>query len=686
MLTLNGVGNKTAEQLQKIGIQTVQDLLFHLPLRYQDRSRLTPIGAALPGSECLVQGEIELAQIRFGRRRSLLCQISDGTGALMLRFFYFNQSQQNRLQRGRLIRCYGRISAYAGKTEMIHPEYSLLNEDEAEQLDENLIAVYPLTEGLQQNRLRKLAQQALTRLRQQPDQLIELIPAHLLQQYDLPDLQTALCYTHEPPVDANITQLLDGTHPAQRRLAFEELISLFLRLQRMRQQTRQYKSWSLQAGSELKQTMQSALTFSLTAAQTRVLGEIEADMQKQVPMMRLVQGDVGSGKTVVAALAAANAIAAGYKTAIMAPTELLAEQHYINFTTWFTDLDVPVLRLTGKSKKSERDAIHQALLSDTGLVIIGTHALFQKDVNFRQLGLVVIDEQHRFGVHQRLSLLEKGVAGEHYPHQLIMTATPIPRTLTMSAYADLDVSIIDELPPGRKPVNTAVIANSRRDDIIDRIRTAAEEKRQIYWVCTLIEESESLQCQAAMDTHKELAALLSGINVGLIHGRLTDKQKLEVMQQFRAGQITLLVATTVIEVGVDVPNASLMIIENAERLGLAQLHQLRGRIGRGSEHSDCVLLYQAPLSELSKARLETMRTTNDGFLIAEKDLQLRGPGDVAGTRQAGLPQLHIADLARHQSLLADAREAAAIIERDSPVQAEKLLQRWQKNNPLYGNV
>lgn len=683
---LSGVGARTALLLEKLGIYTVQDLLFHLPIRYQDRTRITPIGATLPGQECLVQGEIELTQVKFGRRRSLLCRISDGSGALTLRFFYFNKAQQNSLQRGRPIRCYGRISSSGSAHEMIHPEYRLLVNPADEEVDDTLVPVYPATEGLHQNRLRKLTDTALRLISKQPSRLLELIPAPVRERYDLPDLCDALHYTHRPPPDADTTLLLAGKHPAQQRLAFEELLSMFLSLRRIRERVRKHSARPLGCGQALQRRFIDALAFTLTGAQCRVLAEIEQDLARELPMMRLIQGDVGCGKTVVAALACLNAIASGFQVAVMAPTELLCDQHYRNFSHWFAPLGIDTVILSGKLRKAERQSALQALATDTPLVVVGTHALFQKEVSFAQLGLVIIDEQHRFGVHQRLTLLKKGARGDVYPHQLIMTATPIPRTLTMSAYADLDVSIIDELPPGRKPVNTVVISNQRREDIVERIREAVKDGRQIYWVCTLIEESEALQCQAATETHDYLVQALPGLHVGLIHGRMPDRDKESVMQAYKAGDIDLLVATTVIEVGVDVPNASLMIIENAERLGLAQLHQLRGRIGRGSSHSDCVLMYRPPLSELSRQRLETMRSTSDGFKIAEKDLQLRGPGELIGTRQAGLPQLHIADLVRDAHLLPEINRVADQVAEQFPEQSRQLIARWQQKKMAYGNV
>ncbi len=683
---LSGVGGKTAGLLEKLGIHTVQDLLFHLPMRYQDRTRITPIGALLPGQECLVQGQIELAQVRFGRRRSLVCHVSDGSGALTLRFFYFNKAQQQNLQSGKTIRCFGRVSGMGPAREMIHPEYRLLKDDETIEVDATLVPVYPTTGGLHQQRIRRLTDLALDIIERQPAQLVELLPAHLLEKHHLPELTAALVYAHRPPPDASVEQLLNGTHPAQKRLVFEELLSMFLALQRIRQRIRRHGARSLAVAADLQSRLLAALDFKLTKAQARVLSEIEQDMAATVPMMRLVQGDVASGKTVVAALAALDVIASGYKAVLMAPTELLSEQHLRNFSAWFEPLGIPVLGLTGKLKKPQRTAVLEALASDRALAVIGTHALFQKSVEIQEPGLVIIDEQHRFGVHQRLTLLKKGAVGDIYPHQLIMTATPIPRTLTMSAYADLDVSVIDELPPGRQPVNTVVLSNERRDEIIRRIHAASHEGRQIYWVCTLIEESEVLQCQAATETYEQLCTSLEDMRIGLIHGRLAEREKISVMQAYQQGEIDLLVATTVIEVGVDVPDASLMIIENAERLGLAQLHQLRGRVGRGSQQSDCVLMYQPPLSQLSRERLETLRSTTDGFRIAEKDLQLRGPGELMGTRQAGLPQMQIADLVRDARLLPAAQDAAREIAEQHPDVADKLITRWQHKNMAYEKV
>ncbi len=684
--TLSGVGIRLQEKLERIGICKVQDLLFHLPYRYIDRTRITPIGTLRPGHNSYVQGEIELTQVRFGKRRSLLCRISDGTGAIVLRFFYFSKSQEKALQRGLSVRCYGQIRRGKGSLEMIHPEYQLLKENQENELDEQLTAVYPSTEGLQQARLRKLTEQALQTLNKDKQNLIELLPESILQKNKLPKLADALIYVHRPPPDADTQSLIEGNHPAQQRLAFEELLAHQLSLLELRKEFRAEQSPALDTNVKLVSDFLGSLPFELTNAQQQAYETISTDLNKTEAMLRLVQGDVGSGKTVVAAMAALQTIEAGYQVAIMAPTELLSEQHYNNFLLWFEALGIDVVFLTGKIKKSLRQEIESRLLKESPVIAIGTHALFQESVSFAKLGLIVIDEQHRFGVHQRLALLEKGKHHDEFPHQLIMTATPIPRTLTMTAYADLDHTIIDELPPGRKPIGTSVISNGRRDDIIDRIKNLCTEGRQVYWVCTLIEESETLQCETAIETAEILKEKLTSINVGLIHGRMKTTEKEVMMKEFKEGKIDLLVATTVIEVGVDVPNASLMIIDNAERFGLSQLHQLRGRIGRGEIKSDCVLMYQSPLGDLAKQRLDIMRTSNDGFIIAEKDLELRGPGEVLGTRQAGIPDMRVADLVRDARLLPEIQNTAKILLEKNPDEVKLLIHRWLGRNLDYSNV
>ncbi len=684
--SLSGVGIRLQEKLERVGISKVQDLLFHLPYRYIDRTHLSPIGTLRPGHNVYIQGEIELTQVRFGKRRSLLCRISDGTGSVILRFFYFSKSQEKGLQRGLSIRCYGQVRPGQGSLEIIHPEYRVLKEDQDIELDEELTAVYPSTEGLQQTRLRNLTEQALATLHKDSKNLHELLPENILLKNKLPTLVDALVFVHRPPPDADIKSLVEGNHPAQKRLAFEELLAHQLSLLELRKEFRKEQSPAFKESELLVPAFLKSLPFELTSAQKRACETITSDLSKTEAMLRLIQGDVGSGKTVVAAIAALQAIEAGYQVAIMAPTELLSAQHYSNFLNWFEPLGIDIVFLTGKLKKSSRDEVETRLKEKTPVIVIGTHALFQESVSFANLGFIVIDEQHRFGVHQRLSLLEKGNLNNQYPHQLIMTATPIPRTLTMTAYADLDHTIIDELPPGRQAINTSIISNERRDDIIKRISALCAEGRQVYWVCTLIEESETLQCETAIETAETLKQKLSRVNVGLIHGRMKPVEKENMMQDFKDGKIDLLVATTVIEVGVDVPNASLMIIENAERFGLSQLHQLRGRIGRGNIKSDCILMYQSPLGDLAKQRLEIMRTSNNGFEIAEKDLELRGPGEVLGTRQAGIPDMRVADLTRDASLLPEIQNTAKILLENNPDKVESLIHRWLGSSIEYSNV
>ncbi len=684
--SLSGVGIRLQEKLERISIRKIQDLLFHLPYRYIDRTRISPIGTLRPGHNAYIQGEIELTQVRFGKRRSLLCRISDGTGSVVLRFFYFSKSQETGLQRGLSIRCYGQVRLGQGSLEIIHPEYRVLKDNQDNELDEKLTAVYPSTEGLQQPRLRKLTEQALVTLRHDKQNLNELLPENILLKNKLPTLADALVYVHRPPPDADIESLIEGKHPAQQRLAFEELLAHQLSLLELRKEFRAEQSPAFNNSNKFVPEFLASLPFDLTNAQQRAHKTIASDLNKTEAMLRLIQGDVGSGKTIVAALATLQAIEAGYQVAIMAPTELLSAQHYNNFLNWFEPLGIDVVFMTGKLKKSLRTEVETRLLDQSPVVAIGTHALFQESVSFAKLGLIVIDEQHRFGVHQRLSLLEKGQQHNQYPHQLIMTATPIPRTLTMTAYADLDHTLIDELPPGRKTISTSVISNERRDDIIDRIKHICAEGRQVYWVCTLIEESETLQCETAIETAETLKEKLNAINVGLIHGRMKTNEKESTMQDFKEGKINLLVATTVIEVGVDVPNASLMIIDNAERFGLSQLHQLRGRIGRGDIKSDCVLIYQTPLGDMARQRLEIMRTSSDGFAIAEKDLELRGPGEVLGTRQAGMPDMRVADLMRDASLLPEIQNTAKILLENNPDKVESLIHRWLGRSVEYSNV
>ncbi len=668
---LKGVGAAVAEKLSKLGITTLEDLLFHLPLRYEDRTAITPIGGAQIGQRCVVEGDIVASDITFGRRRSLLIAIQDGTGTLRLRFFHFSRAQQQQLTNGKRLRCFGDIRRGGNAVEMVHPEYQFVSDDLA--LDDTLTPVYPVTEGLNQARLRRFIGQAMQQMNQG-----RLLPELLDSPQDL-SISDAIRIIHEPRPEDDIDALLAGEHPAQKRLAFEELLAQRLGLRLVREQARQLSAVKLQAHGHLTEPFITALPFQLTAAQQRVCQEVTDDMQHGWPMLRLLQGDVGSGKTIVAAYAALLAAENDFQAAVMAPTEILAEQHFLNFHNWLSELGVQCAWLSGRVKGRQRQEQLALIESGTAQVVIGTHALFQEDVQFNQLGLVIIDEQHRFGVHQRLALREKGADDARQPHQLVMTATPIPRTLTMSLYADMDSSILDELPPGRLPVTTTVIAENRRDDVVARVRAACLEGRQAYWVCTLIEESEVLQCQAAEATAAMLTEALPDITVGLIHGRMSAAEKTQLMDQFKSGMIQLLVATTVIEVGVDVPNASLMIIENPERLGLAQLHQLRGRVGRGTDASHCVLLYSNPLSETSRRRLNVMRESQDGFRIAEEDLKIRGPGEVLGSRQAGDIQFKIADFVRDAHLLPEISSASEKLLAGSPETVQALIRRWASN-------
>ncbi len=681
---LRGVGDALAERLARLGVLTVQDLLFLLPIRYEDRTQVTPIGALTPGARALVEGEVLLAEVAFRGRRQLLCRLADGSGSLTLRFFHFSAAQQQNLGRGVRLRCFGEVRRGPTGPEIVHPEYRRLAADADGATESALTPIYPLTEGVQQTRLRQLVQAALRECAERA--VRDWLPAAVLADLQLPSLRDALEYVHRPPVDADVQQLAAVRHPAQRRLAFEELLAHHLSLRRLRQDIQHEAGWSFAPRGGLLDQFLRELPFKPTGAQLRVWREIETDLRAAHPMLRLVQGDVGSGKTVIAAMAALRAVESGFQAAVMAPTELLAEQHARNFARWLAPLDVQLAMLTGRKSGAARTRTLEQLLDGSAHVAIGTHALFQEGVQFRRLGLIVVDEQHRFGVHQRLQLREKGCSDGRYPHQLIMTATPIPRTLAMTAYADLDVSVIDELPPGRTPVKTVALPDNRRDEVVLRIRDACREQRQVYWVCPLIEESELLDAQAAEETAAALAEALQGVRVGLIHGRMSGREKDAVMAQFQGGAIQLLVATTVIEVGVDVPNASLMVIENAERMGLAQLHQLRGRVGRGAVESTCVLLFRTPLSEIARERLAVMRATNDGFEIARRDLELRGPGELFGARQTGLAQMRVADLLRDADLLSAVQGAAELMLREHADNIPPLVRRWIARDQRLGKV
>ncbi len=681
---LAGVGPALAGKLARLGVYAVEDLLFLLPLRYEDRTQLVRLGALTVGARCLVTGEVLLSETVYRGRRSLLVRIGDGSGQLTLRFFHFSRSQQAQFGKGVHVSCFGEVRKGPQGFEMIHPEYRVLRSRQNPAINDSLTPIYPATEGVQQGRLRNLTDQALARMQRAPP--VELLPREILDKLDLPPLADAIVYIHRPPPDADVGLMLAGKHPCQRRLAFEELLAHYLSLKNLRALAATESAPALSGGRAAVEAFIDSLPFRLTAAQRRVVDEIRADLERPHPMMRLIQGDVGSGKTVVAAIACLTAVACGVQAAIMAPTELLAEQHWKSLSEWFRPLDVEPAWLSGSQRALARRESLAAIADNSARVVVGTHALFQEGVNFHELGLIVIDEQHRFGVHQRLALRDKGIGPRGHPHQLVMTATPIPRTLAMAAYADLDTSIIDELPPGRQPVTTIAIPDSRREEVIERVRSACAAGQQAYWVCPLIEESETLDYRAAEASYAMLAAALPDIRVGLVHGRMRPAEKERGMQAFKEGLVQLLVATTVVEVGVDVPNASLMIVENAERMGLSQLHQLRGRVGRGSIPSHCVLVYKPPLGRLARNRLAVLRETNDGFVVAERDLELRGPGELLGTRQTGLPDYRVADLVRDSELMPQVQLAAEKIRRQAPERAAAIVKRWLAGVDRYGKV
>ncbi len=685
LTAIAGVGPALAAKLERLDLNFIEDLLFALPLRFEDKTRLTPIAALRHGHRAQVLGEILLCDVVFRGRRSLLARIGDESGGqLTMRLFHFSRAQEQGLQPGRKVLLYGDARAGPGGVEMIHPEYRVMRGSDAPELASSLTPVYPITDGISQYRMRKLVSTAIEILRRESPN--ELLPESLIEKRGLPALTDAILRLHHPPAGMAIDELTDGAHPAIQRLALEELIAHRLSLRALRDRNRGAEAPVFGSGLSLIDAFLSSLSFALTDAQTRVAKEIALDMASPKPMQRLVQGDVGSGKTVVACLAALQAVAAGFQVAVMAPTEILAEQHFRAFTGWLDALNINVVLLKGKLRAADRRLVLGAIETGNAQLVIGTHALFQASVQFSKLGLVVIDEQHRFGVEQRLELTRKSSSAGVQAHQLVMTATPIPRTLAMTAYADLDTSVIDELPPGRTPVTTAVLPDQRRGEIIARIGNECAAGKQAYWVCPLIEESEVLDAEAAEARFAQLKDDLPGLNIGLIHGRLKPAEKDRVMQAFKAGELSLLVATTVIEVGVDVPNASLMIIENAERLGLSQLHQLRGRVGRGAAVSSCLLLYRGSLSQMAKARLGVMRDTNDGFVVAEKDLELRGPGEVLGTRQTGAMNFRIADLSRDRELMDDVVAATRDLRRGSSAVTDALIDRWLGNARRFADV
>ena len=684
LTALKGVGPALAKKLGKLNLNRVDDLLFLLPLRYEDRTQLIEVGALEVGARCLVSGEILLAETVFRGRRNLLVRIGDSSGQLTLRFFHFSRQQQAQFQPGSHATCFGEVRRGQSGFEMIHPEYRITQEGQDAATTDSLTPIYPATEGVQQGRLRSLTDQALRLMQAAPPE--ELLPRAITKKLGMPSLADAINYLHRPPPNADVQQMLSGTHPCQQRLAFEELLAHYLSLQNLRALTAAEDAIALTDGNEDVSGFVSELPFKLTGAQDRVVSDILSDLAEPHPMMRLIQGDVGSGKTVVAAMACLKAITCGVQAAIMAPTEILAEQHLRSFSDWFRPLGITPVWLSGSQRAALRRESLQSIADGSAQLIIGTHALFQEGVDFHRLGLVVIDEQHRFGVHQRMALRDKGSSKNGCPHQLVMTATPIPRTLAMAAYADLDTSVINELPPGRQPVSTVAVPETRRSEVVERVRSACATGQQAYWVCPLIEESEVLDYQAAAASYQMLTEALPKLRVGLVHGRMRPAEKERGMRAFKEGLIQLLVATTVIEVGVDVPNASLMIIENAERMGLSQLHQLRGRVGRGTAQSHCVLLYKSPLGRIAKERLAVLRDTNDGFIVAQRDLELRGPGELLGTKQTGLPDYRIADLARDADLMPQVQISAAAIRKESESRAAAIVRRWLGDASRYGTV
>ena len=645
IISISGLGKKTSDRLNQLGIHSLEHLLFHLPSRYQDKTSITPLSSASVNDEILIEASIDRIEVIPSRQRQLLCYLSDNQNhRVLLRFFHFTQYQKQALVRGETIQCFGEIKIGRQGLEMHHPEYRIISQDQKPLFEPTLTPVYPLCAGVSQNKMKQWVNKAL-----------EVLKASVIDDYfekitnnTMPSLKDSLFLLHHPNKDEDLLKIESFNHISQQRLIIEELAAHQLSLLKIKEARKSKESKPISIRSSLSNKLISSLEFDLTSAQSRCINQINEDLSTSEPMLRLLQGDVGSGKTIVAVFALIQVAENNFQTAVMAPTEILARQHLQNFTNYLSPLGIQIAFLSGSQNTQERKDNLSLIENGEAKVIIGTHALFQENVYFDDLALVIIDEQHKFGVHQRLSLSKKANVT---PHQLVMTATPIPRSLTMSAYADLDTSIIDELPPGRQTIETVALSNARRDELIEKIKQISKEGRQIYWVCTLIEDSEALRAESAEQTFTYLSDNLKDLKVVMIHGRLTKLEKEIIMSDFASGKTNLLVATTVIEVGVNVPNASLMIVENSERLGLAQLHQLRGRVGRGSEKSACVLLYQSPLSQTAKERLDILRQSNDGFLIAQKDLELRGPGEILGTQQTGIASMKIANIVRDAYLL-----------------------------------
>ena len=675
---LQGVGSSSAALLEKLNIFTTDDLLFHLPRDYEDRSTIIPMNQLIVGRSYLLEGIVKGVDFPPGKRKSMAVLLQDDFAKVTLRFYHIYKALTDRAKIDQRLRIFGEVRVGARGLELYHPEIQLITEHTPLPKTE-LTAIYPATDGLTQPKLRQYVKQALI---QHSDDLPELLPPQFTNGYVL---KQALEYIHQPPVNANMLQLAQGSHPAQQRLIFEELVAHQISLLSRRAYIQQIAAPAFSPSKNFAKQLLATLPFRMTSAQSRVCKEIVADLKQNKPMLRLIQGDVGAGKTLVAGVTACHALEEGWQVALMAPTEILAEQHYLNFKKWFEPLGLNVSWLSGKQKGKARASAEHLIKQGSANLVVGTHALFQENIEFAKLGLVIIDEQHRFGVDQRLALRNKGTHNTT-PHQLVMTATPIPRTLAMSAYGDLDTSVIDELPPGRTPIQTVTIPLERREEVLHRIASNCGEGKQAYWVCTLVEQSETLDAQAAEATYQEMTERFPHLNIGLVHGKMKAQDKQAVMQQFKENQLQLLIATTVIEVGVDVPNASIMVIENAERLGLSQLHQLRGRVGRGATASFCALLYKSPLSQNGQERLRILRESNDGFVIAEKDLEIRGPGELLGTKQTGDMGFRVAKLERDDHLLNQAHHVAQQILKDYPENATALLKRWLPEAPRYAYV
>ncbi len=684
MTKLRGVGKALETKLETLGVSCIKDLLFHLPRRYENRTQIELITSAIDTQSCLIEGIIEDCRIIFAGRRTLVCKVSDISDDLLIRFFHFNYSQQRQFATGSTVRLFGQVRQGRYSKEMIHPEYEIIDPENPQALKDTLTPIYPITEGLGQGRLRKLIIQAL-HLTKTTDLAggEELLPVKLRKSLNLPSLIDSIKFIHHPPKGSKLLFVSNRAHPAQRRLIFEELLAYQISLRAKRLNRGSYRAPKCAVSHDFTSLL-NRIGFDLTSGQASAISEILIDIQSGSPMLRLLQGDVGSGKTAVAALAASILTQESYQVVVMTPTELLAEQHYRTFKSWFPDIEV--LLLTGRLKEQARRLVKTKIAKESPQIILGTHAVFQKDIAYKNLGLIIVDEQHRFGVGQRLALKDKANSRKFKAHQLIMTATPIPRTLAMAAYADMDISTIKGLPPGRTPVTTAVVPEERRGEVVSRISTAVSEGAQVYWVCPLIDESEKIDTESAIKTASSLAEELKNVRVGLIHGRMTETDKEKSMDDFVHARTDLLVATTVIEVGVDVPNASLMIIENSERLGLAQLHQLRGRVGRGQRKSSCLLLYKPPLSDMAEERLSAIRASNDGFEIAERDMELRGPGELLGTRQAGAAQFRIADLTLDGSLIELVQKTAESLLDKNPRVAMQIQDRWLGNRKDYRHV